>query len=140
MVKKFIFTFIFIVLFTTPASSQESTKIEIFHINEQKVVMTIESTPKIEKEITNYLNNITGIYPKFNPIPREGYMIKVPLETPFALEKNCITTFVEVVIVVFPKEETPFLIIFDSKDSLLCLNFKGNVNKLLKKLDFQIPT
>lgn len=112
--------------------------IEIFDISNEKVVKVLPLTNKIEKEIIGYLYNITGMYPKFNPVPDKGFAVKVFLEPPVTIKNQLFNSTVDQVIIMFPEGDSPFLVVFQNEDNLTCYNFKGKTNKLLKKLNYKV--
>ncbi|MDP4090887.1 MAG: hypothetical protein Q8930_16685 [Bacillota bacterium] len=137
MYKKVIIFFIF--LFFSPllnTSAYGCENIEIFDITKEEVVRTIPSSKKIQKEVKGYLYNITGIYAKFNPIPDRGFAIKVFLEPPVTVKSKLSYSTVEEVIVMFPEKDAPFLMVFEGNENLICYNFKGKTDRLLKKLKY----
>jgi hypothetical protein len=115
--------------------------IEVFDINKGEVVKVVQSNPKIEKITTNYLQGITGVYAKFNPIPKKGHAIRIPLKTPVAIKSTYLNAIVNEVIIMFPEdgETATFLMVFENDYRLMCFTFKGNTNVLLKNLNFK-PT
>ena len=89
-------------LFTPNALAQPnaSGQVEIFDIKQEQVVKTRPVTPAIEKEAKTYLTNITDLYRKASPIPKEGFMIKIPLEPAVQIQNQWMNEPVDQVIVV----------------------------------------
>lgn len=135
MIKKGIVVLLIVLFSSINVSALENTNIELFDINEGCVVKMIESTPTIQKEVENSLKGITGLFAKFNPIPDKGYMIKIPLETPVIIKNQWINTFVDEVVIVFPEEEKPYLMVFDGKDRTFFFSFKCNIKELLENMN-----
>lgn len=142
MIKKFLVVLITITLalVSMKVSALESINVEIFDIDKETVVKKVESTPAIQKEVEIYLNGITGIYGKFNPVPKQGYMIKIPLQEPAMVQNPWINSFVEEVILIFPKDEEPYLLVFNNEDRTLFFNFEGDTETLLKILNYERKT
>ncbi|MCT8976581.1 hypothetical protein N4T77_08225 [Clostridium sp. CX1] len=136
MTKKLLIVLISLILFSINVSAEELTNIEIFDVRKESVVKRIKSDPELQKEAEGYLKNINGVITKFNPIPNNGYMIKIPFDTPVEVENPLLKSFVDEVIIILPKDETPYLMVFDNKDRALFFTFKGNLDILLKKLKF----
>ncbi len=139
MIKKVLIVFILLFLspiFSIPALGFEN--VEIFDFSKEEVVKIMPSTPKIQKEVKRYLSDITGIYAKFNPIPEKGFAVKVLLQPPVAVKNQHISSTVDEVIIVFPKEDKPFLMVFEADDNLICYDFNSKTNKLLKRLNFPL--
>ncbi|KGK88289.1 hypothetical protein [Clostridium sp. HMP27] len=130
------------ILFIFPASiyAKDYNNIEIYDIKKDQLIKTVHSNSEIENLVISYLQGIDGIYAKLNPIPKEGYAIKVSLESPLVLQNEWINNIVDQAIIVLPKEEGPksFFIIFEKEDKLMCFTFKGDVEVLLEKLQFKV--
>lgn len=140
MIKRAVVTFIIILLSSININAEEYRHIEIFSINEDKVVKVVQSTSEIQKLAVNYLQEIDGVYGKFNPIPNNGYAIKIPLEPSVKIHGKWLNTFVDEIIIMFPQNERPFLMVFEKENNLVCFTFKGDTNTLYKYLDFKQNT
>ncbi|MBU3204821.1 hypothetical protein [Clostridium algidicarnis] len=140
MLKKMVIILIFILSFTTKAFSIENINIEIFSVDNGSVIVSTCSNVSIQNQVKTYLKNITEVYAKLNPVPDSGYMIKVPLESPLEIKNQWVHSFVDEVVIILPKDESPYLLIFDNKDNPLFFTFKGNINKLLESLNFEISS
>jgi hypothetical protein len=105
------------------------TNIEIFDINKGCVTKKFKSNPAIQKEVQNYLKRITSIYVKFKPIPDKGYMIKIPLKPSVRVKSEWLNDRIHQVIIIFPKQENPYLLVLDDKSRPLFFNFEGNATE-----------
>lgn len=135
MFKKFILTLFIIFLSFTNVSALQNANIEVFDIDKGIVIKNIKSNSKIEEEMENCLKEITGVLTKFNPIPNKGYMVKIPLESPVRIDNKWLSAFIDEVIIIFPEDEKPYLMVLDNKDKTLFFNFKGNTDCLLKSIN-----
>ncbi|MEW9094059.1 MAG: hypothetical protein AB2417_03155 [Clostridiaceae bacterium] len=140
MFKKVIILLITFILISSSVSAKTNIDIEIFDISREKVIMKVPSNPTIQKEVETYLEGIKSIYSKFNPIPDKGYMVKIPLEDPVMVQNQLLNTFIDVVIIIFPQEEEPYLMVFDDKDRMIFFTFQGNTDVLIKNLNFNPST
>ncbi|MBU5482704.1 hypothetical protein KQI86_00110 [Clostridium sp. MSJ-11] len=140
MLKKVVVLLITFILISSNVSAKTNIDIEIFDISKEKVIMKVPSNPTIQKEVQNYIEGIESIYSKFNPIPDKGYMIKIPVENPIMIQNQFLNTFVDVVIIIFPQEEEPYLMVFDDKDRMIFFRFQGNTDALIKNLNFNPNT
>lgn len=140
MIKKFFAIFIVLIFSSIPVKANDYRCYEIYSIDEEKVVKVDQSNIKIQHIAERYLKNISGIYPKFDPIPNSGYGIKIPLNPPVKV-KNTITDFIaDFVIIMFPKDSSPFLIVFETENRLMCFTFNGDTESLLKLLNFKFDS
>ncbi|MCY6370777.1 hypothetical protein [Clostridium ganghwense] len=140
MIKRAVVTLVIVLLSSTNIYAQGYRHIEIFSINQDKVVKVVQSTSEIQKLAVNYLEGIEGVYGKFDPVPSNGYAIKIPLESPVKIQGRWLNAFVDEVIIIFPEQEDPFLMIFENENRLVCFTFKGNTDALLNSLDFELNT
>lgn len=117
----------------TDIDAQGTIQLELFDIQQGKVIQTAPSSSAIQDEARTYLNSIDNIYVKLNPIPEKGVMIKIPLEQSFQVENQWMNSLVDEIIVIFSKEEKPYLLTFDDENHLHVFTFKGgNTNILLE--------
>lgn len=137
MMKRILPIFLIIIFAATSVFAKGLENIEIFDINQGKVVKTAESSPAIQKEVKSYLEGITGIYGKINPIPDKGYMIKIPLEPSMRFKSQWLNSLVEEVIILFPEDQSPYLLVFDNENRALFFTFEGRTDKLLKNLHYK---
>lgn len=138
MVRKMTAVFIFIFLFSINAYGEDFGNVEIYCIDQEKVVKKVKTTDEIQKLAESYIEGIEGIYGKFKPIPNSGHAVKIPLYPPVKMEGQLANVFVDVVIIMFPKDEKPFLLIFENEDKLVCYTFKGDTEELWKRLEFNV--
>lgn len=138
MTKKLILFIIIVFLIPISVKAEEFSYIEIFSIDEGKVIKVIQSNSEIESLVFNYLNAIDGIYSKFDPIPKEGYAIKLPLNPSLKIKNEWINCFVDRVIIMLPTKDNPFLMVFENDNKLVCFTFKGDINSLLKSLKLNL--
>ena len=138
MLKKIVIIILIILLSSINAYAVDNTNIEIFDISQGKVVKVAPSNPKIQAKAIKYLNGITGVYGKFDPIPDKGYAIGIHLEPPAKIQGKWLNALLDEVIIMFPQQEPPFLVVIDEENKLVCFRFQGDTNKLLKDLNFKI--
>ncbi|MDE5415657.1 hypothetical protein [Alkalihalobacterium chitinilyticum] len=136
MFKKIVaFVLLFIAL-TTVVSAQNQKPVEIFHIEKGEVIQSVPSTDKIQAETKALIESTTGLSKKFNPIPDEGYMIKVPFERAATIENEWFHDLVDQVVFIFPKDDKPHYLLFNDENTPFFFNFDGNPDHLLKELNF----
>jgi hypothetical protein len=133
-----IFIALFLFSFLVNANAEDFKYIEIFSIDKEKVVKVVQSNPEIQKLIQKYIQGMEGICVKFDPIPSSGHAVKIPLDPPITIKNKSLDTVADVVIIMIPKDEKPFLMIFEDQDKLVCYTFRGNINMLWKVLDYNV--
>lgn len=137
MIKKFlVFIFIFQLISTT-VSAQMNQQIQIFDISQDKVVKFVQINTDIQHEVEKFLEGITGVYVKYNPIPNKGFMVRIPLEPNIMVRNKWFDDLVDEVTIIFPDQEHPYLMMFDDENKPYFLTFEGNTEKLIELLDFK---
>lgn len=63
-------------LFFSSAQATNLSNIEVFDVKKEQVIEIIANSERIQGEIKKCLKTITGITKRFNPIPKEGQMMK----------------------------------------------------------------
>lgn len=133
MKKKIMIILFSIVFLYSPSNNAQGIKnVELFDIQKDTVTQVVPSNTFFQKAAKDYLNGINGIFVKVKPIPNQGYMIKIPLEPSVQINNEWITELVDEVIIIFTKDETPYLMVFDDENNPHFFHFKGNTNKLVK--------
>lgn len=113
--------------------AQGTIQLELFDIQQGKVIQTAPSSSAIQDEAQGYLNSIDNIYVKLNPIPEKGVMVKIPLEQSVQVQNKWMNSLVDEIIIIFSKEEKPYLLTFDDENHLHVFTFKnGNTDILLE--------
>ncbi|NMD71209.1 hypothetical protein HHO41_12955 [Bacillus sp. DNRA2] len=137
MFKKVIGIIIVFQLICTIASAQTNRQIEIFDISKGKVIRNVQSKPEIQEEVKEFLEGITGVYVKYNPIPNEGFMIRIPIDRPVMVKNKWFNDLVDEVTIIFSGQENPYLMVFDDENRMHIFTFEGDTAKLLKLLNFR---
>jgi hypothetical protein len=128
--KSFVLLAVISLLKTTITFSAPVKNVELFDIQKDTVTETVPHNSKIQKAATEYLNGINQNYVKVNPIPKSGYMVRIPLEPPIQVKNKWINELVDEVIIILTKEDQPYLMIFDDENNPHFFYFKGNTETL----------
>lgn len=129
--------FSFILMNIRHVNAQDFKYVEIFDPKQDKVVKVVQSNPKIQNMITNWLANIEGLY-KNDPATDDGYVVKIPLDPGIKVNCKYLNTLVSEVYILIPENEAPCYLIFDNENKLLSLAFNGDIDMLSKALDFNL--
>lgn len=135
--NRLILLFILLSLLTPLATNAQNTNdLEIFDIHKGKVIHRIPTNEEIQHEVEVYLEEISDVLHKFDPIPKSGHMIKVPLEPGITVNNEWVHTLLNEVIIILTEKEEPYLMLFDDENSVHFFTFNGEVSTLLEILDF----
>lgn len=112
--------------------------VEIFDIGASTVVKKIPSNEIIQNEVVNILENITGVYVKIKPMPRDGYIIKVPLEPSVRTKNHWLTDqgimSVNEVFIFLLSQEKPFILVMYNNMPYF-YTFEGNTEVIMKEIN-----
>jgi hypothetical protein len=121
--------------------SNINCNIEIFDINKGSVIKEIQVNDFAIAEGEKFLQGITGMYVKVNAFPDSGYIIKVPFKPNIKVENQWLNgnniKYVDKFFVIFPQKGVPYLLVLDEKERPYFYYFNGDLEKLLKYLDFK---
>lgn len=140
MIKKILSVmFLFVMLLNSTVVRAEGLKYaEIFDPKQEKVVKVVQLNPEIHNMVESFIKNVDNIYAKSEPLTDDGYAIKIPLDPAVNVQRQCLNALINEVYIIIPKNDTPFFMVFENEDKLLCFPFKGDINSLSKVLDFNL--
>ena len=122
---------------TKHVNAQDFKYVEIFDPKQDKVVKVVQSNPKIQNMITNWITNVEGLY-KNDPATDDGYVVKIPLDPAVKVHCKYLNTLVSKVYILIPENEVPCYLIFENENQLLSFPFNGDIDMLSKALDFKL--
>ncbi|CAH2715925.1 hypothetical protein BACCIP111895_03109 [Neobacillus rhizosphaerae] len=139
MIKKILISICICIfkLITTSAMAQTNQQIQIIDISKGKVIKNVQKNSDIQQEVEKFLEGITGVYVKLNPYPNNGFVIKIPLEPNVMVKNQWFNDFVDEVMIIFPGQEHPYLMVFDNENQPYFLTFQGDTSKFLGLLNFK---
>lgn len=91
--------------------------IQIYDIDQEMVIKTIAITPFIRKDSEKILQGVNDVYKKFNPLPDKGILVKIPLDPAIQVKNQWINTLVDEMIIFYPEEEEPFILVYDDENN-----------------------
>ena len=116
--------------------------VEIFDISKGEVIKKVHSTRLIRKETISYLNGISGMYNKVKSFPEKGYIVRIPITPPSQVKNHWLNEYsinsVDEVFIILSEQGNTYLLVLDSKLRPYFFNFIGNIDVLLKNLDFSL--
>lgn len=138
MFKKIILVIIILFSISTNVFAKEYKYAQIFEPKQDKVVQIVQLTSEIHSLVISYLEDIDAIYGKNDPIPEDGYAIKIPLDPPVTAQKKCLNALIKEVYIIIPEKEAPFIMLFENENTLSCFPFRGDIKTLSKALNFNL--
>jgi hypothetical protein len=119
-------------LYSSSIHAQGIKNVELYDIQKDSVTQIVPTNAEFQKAAEDYLKGINGIYVKVKPIPNQGYMVKIPLEPSIQINNEWITEPFDEVIIIFTKEEPPYLMVFDDENNPHFFHFQGNTDLIVK--------
>ena len=116
--------------------------IEIYNIDKEEVVKKHKSSAEAEALALGILRSITSLYIDITPIPRSGYIIRIPFKTPVELNRYWSETrninYIDSVYLFFPEDtrRAPYLMILDNNARPIFFNYDLDIKPFLKMLNF----
>lgn len=120
--------------FSTNAFAQVDKQIEVFDCQKEIVIQKQSLDAAIQKEAVQYAKSITGAFKNLNVVPKNGYMVKIPLSKPVAITNQWIHTTIDEVLVLLPLHEKPYIMIYDDENNPHFYYVQGYPEQLLKHL------
>ena len=90
--------------------------------------------PVIQKEAVQYAKAITGPFKNLNVVPKDGYMIKIPLSKPVSITNQWLHTTIDEVLILLPLNEKPYIMLYDDENNPHFYYVKGKPGLLLKQM------
>lgn len=134
MRKIFFFLLLTWGILAIPVSAQP-LQIEVFDVTQSKVTKSIPLDEKNKSEALKLVKSINALYPKLNPTPKTGFMVKVPFEPSENIDTDVLKQSVKQVIFIFPEGEKPYLLIFNEKEQPMFYYFSEDSTGFLKMLE-----
>lgn len=103
-------------IITTTASASELPQVEMFDVGINDVVNKRPPNERIQQETTAILQTINGIYVKINPMPKDGYMVRIPLSPSMTVKNKWFNDFINEVVLIIPEEEEPYIMLLDDEN------------------------
>ncbi|EMA6342895.1 hypothetical protein ACO11K_000971 [Bacillus cytotoxicus] len=119
---------------STHALANTNKQIEVFDCQKEMVVQKQSLHAEIQHNAIQYAKSITGAFTNINVVPRSGYMIKIPLTKPAIITNQWIHATIDEVLVLLPKNEKPYIMIYDDENNPHFYYVKGHPELLLKQL------
>jgi hypothetical protein len=136
MIKKIVLVIIILLSISTNIFAKDYKYAQIFDPKQDKIVKIVQVNSDIQSLVVSYLNDIDAIYGKNDPIPEDGYAIKMPLDPAVKVQKKCLNALIKEVYIIIPEKEPPFIMIFENENKLMCFPFRGDIKTLSNALNF----
>ncbi|MED2229139.1 hypothetical protein P4Z97_27400, partial [Bacillus thuringiensis] len=99
MIKKIGVISLLLFLLSTNAFAKTNQQMEVFDCQKEMVIQKQSLDPVIQKEAVQYAKAITGPFKNLNVVPKDGYMIKIPLSKPVSITNQWLHTTIDEVLI-----------------------------------------
>ncbi|CAG9621730.1 hypothetical protein [Sutcliffiella rhizosphaerae] len=137
MKKTFILLLIFFSSYGLYAYAQP-LQVEVFDVKQSEVIKQIPLEENIRKEAFSLVKSADSLFPKLNPTPISGFMVKVPFEPEEEIETKVLHQKVNQVIFIFPEAEKPYMLIFNEKKQPMFYYFSEDHLSFLKHIKMEL--
>jgi len=132
--KKFLILLLFFFGAFPMTFSAQPLQIEVFDVTLGKVTKSIPIEDKNREEALKLVKSADSLFPKLNPTPKTGFMVKVIFEPAEVIETKVFNQPVTQVIFIFPDAEKPYMLIFNKKDQPMFYYFSEEFAPFLEML------
>lgn len=112
----FLLSFALLLSFASTTAAEGLPQVELFDVEVNDVVKKRTPNEQIQKEATSILQSINGIYVKINPMPKDGYMVRIPLAPSLTVKNKWFNDFINEMVLIIPEEEEPYIMLLDDEN------------------------
>lgn len=117
------------------ASEEPGMKpVQVFDVKAGKVVRTIPNDAEYQQFAQGWLKAVTGLSPKVRPDEKCGFVYRIPLQQPYALQIDKLSFAVSDVFLFYCNGTEPILLVFDEARRPFLLTFQAELKPFLRKI------
>lgn len=117
-----------------------SSPIEVFSIDEEKVVFQTASTAKAEDVAKELLTSIDGLVTKINPIPSSGFLVKIHFSEPYHVHNYWFDTDVTQAVFVYEKDNPSSVMLINQQGQSVFFTFDRSTLDLFHAIHYEPST
>lgn len=140
MIKK-VLALILLIIVLLPSPSIGSTGspcAEVVDLAQNRIAKSVQVDSEIYDMAKCWIKSIDNFYGRINPLPVEGYKVRIPLDPAVSVNKKSLTAEISEIYIIVPPNKPPFLMIYEANNKLSYFKFHGNIDSLSKVLDFKL--
>lgn len=137
MIQKILLSFASTLIFSMSINIEQSEMnrpIEVFDIERNEVMIRAHMNQAIYHDVENLLEGIDGVVKRINPIPSDGFIVKIPLEPNIMVVNEWLNDLVDEVMIFYSEKDHPYLLVFDQENNSYFFTFNGDAVGLLLKI------
>ncbi|QVY62230.1 hypothetical protein [Cytobacillus gottheilii] len=98
-------------------AASPAKNVEIYNVDKREVTSTITPNAKIQNQAEKMIKQITGVYKKLDPLPKTGYMVKIPLQPSVSVNNQWLNGYIDELIIIIPDEQSSHILVFDDENN-----------------------
>ncbi|MGM7720107.1 hypothetical protein [uncultured Metabacillus sp.] len=136
---KIMLLFLCFFIFDKQQINAENLKIKVLDIETSNIIKEIESSEEIDAEIQKAIRSIKRVTVQANPIPKKGYLIKIPLTKSIKVKNKWFEDIVsEVLLLYIPETKNEGkIILYNDENNPMFFDIEYVFSPLLKKLNLE---
>lgn len=126
--------------FATPVTVETYTRpVQIFDVKQGKITLTLPNTREMQEDAKEWIKAIDGLAAQTKIEPKDGIVIRIPLQEPVPLKSNISDgSAEEIYVFVNPRQTKPALmLVFTQKGQPLLVNADIHLAPILHKHHLQ---
>lgn len=127
---------LFVGLSSLAGATPEINNVDLFEIEQGKVVWETNNSDTIQNEAKKWIDSIKGFYDveTILDLGKDGYCLRIPTE-PIRVKNELMDTTIQDVFLYLGKDHKPLLLLFDVRwPARYLMHFSADVRPYLKKL------
>lgn len=116
-----------------------ATPIEVFSLDEEKVVYQTGGTLKAQHTAQQFIQSIDGLVTAINPLPPSGYLIKVTFDQPYLVKNYWFDATVTQAVFVYEKDHPSSVMLINEDNQSVFFTLSRNVEEFFTIIQFK-PT
>lgn len=135
-----VLSFIFISLFVNIQSTVAAERtIKVLDIETSTIFKEIETSEEIDKEVANAIRAIKRVTVQANPIPDQGYLIKIPLTKSLKIKNKWFEEIVSEVLIIYnpTTKNLGKVIFYTDENTPMFFDIEYNFTPILEKLNLK---
>lgn len=122
------------------ARAAEQPDVKVLDIESNSVLLEKESSVLFDHEVQNAINSIKNITIQASPLPKKGYLIKVPLSNSIKVKNKWFDDFISEALLVFNLEDKTQhrLILYNDENTPVFFDIFFDFTTLSKELNLEM--
>lgn len=136
-IKIILFLFCISLFFNIKTIAASDGSIKVLDIETSTIIKELERSEEIDKDVEKAVKSITRITVQANPIPKQGYLIKIPLTKSLKIKNKWFEDIVSEVLLLYnpAEKEQGKIILYNDENTPMFFDIDYDFSPLIKKLN-----